>query len=65
MVHSTIQLAHSLGRKTVAEGVENAVVLNELRLMQCDYVQGYHTGKPMPLVMLMEELPKGETLIPA
>lgn len=65
MVHSTIQLAHSLGRKTVAEGVENAIVLNELRLMQCDYVQGYHTGKPMTLSLLMEELPKGETLIPA
>ncbi|WP_454885095.1 EAL domain-containing protein [Sphingomonas oryzagri] len=57
MVHSTIQLAHSLGRKTVAEGVENAVVLNELRLMQCDYVQGYHTGKPMKLSALMDLLP--------
>jgi EAL domain-containing protein (putative c-di-GMP-specific phosphodiesterase class I)/CHASE2 domain-containing sensor protein len=60
MVHSTIQLAHSLGRKTVAEGVENAIVLNELRLMQCDYVQGYHTGKPMKLAALMEQLPKRE-----
>jgi len=56
MVHSTIQLAHSLGRKTVAEGVENAMVLNELKLMQCDYVQGYHTGKPMKLFSLMDEL---------
>ena len=65
MVHSTIQLAHSLGRKTVAEGVENAIVLNELRLMQCDYVQGYHTGKPMSFVLLMEELQKGEKLVPA
>jgi EAL domain-containing protein (putative c-di-GMP-specific phosphodiesterase class I)/CHASE2 domain-containing sensor protein len=65
MVHSTIQLAHSLGRKTVAEGVENAIVLNELRLMQCDYVQGYHTGKPMALALLMEELPKGKKLVPA
>ncbi|PXA86352.1 hypothetical protein DMC47_34950 [Nostoc sp. 3335mG] len=65
MVHSTIQLAHSLGRKTVAEGVENAVVLNELRLMQCDYVQGYHTGRPMKLALLMEELSAGEKLVPA
>jgi EAL domain-containing protein (putative c-di-GMP-specific phosphodiesterase class I) len=65
MVHSTIQLAHSLGRKTVAEGVENAVVLNELRLMQCDYVQGYHTGRPMSFALLMEELPKGEKLVSA
>jgi EAL domain-containing protein (putative c-di-GMP-specific phosphodiesterase class I)/CHASE2 domain-containing sensor protein len=62
MVHSTIQLAHSLGRKTVAEGVENAIVLNELRLMQCDYVQGYHTGKPMKLAALMEQLHEREAL---
>jgi EAL domain-containing protein (putative c-di-GMP-specific phosphodiesterase class I)/CHASE2 domain-containing sensor protein len=56
MVHSTIQLAHSLGRKAVAEGVENSVVLNELSLMQCDYVQGYLTGKPMRLTALLTEL---------
>lgn len=56
MVHSTIQLAHSLGRKAVAEGVENSIVLNELQLMQCDYVQGYLTGKPMTLRALMAEL---------
>ena len=56
MVHSTIQLAHSLGRKAVAEGVENSNVLNELRLMQCDYIQGYLTGKPMSLRDLMGEL---------
>ena len=56
MVHSTIQLAHSLGRKAVAEGVENSTVLNELQLMQCDYVQGYLTGKPMTLQALMTEL---------
>ncbi|WBO22036.1 EAL domain-containing protein [Sphingomonas abietis] len=60
MVHSTIQLAHSLGRRAVAEGVENAVVLNELRLMQCDYVQGYFTGKPMKFSALMETLPSLE-----
>ena len=56
MVHSTIQLAHSLGRKAVAEGVENSIVLNELRLMQCDYIQGYLTGKPMSLRALIAEL---------
>jgi EAL domain-containing protein (putative c-di-GMP-specific phosphodiesterase class I)/CHASE2 domain-containing sensor protein len=65
MVHSTIQLAHSLGRRAVAEGVENAVVLNELRLMQCDYVQGYHTGRPMKISALTEELSKRESVIPA
>ncbi len=65
MVHSTIQLAHSLGRRAVAEGVENAVVLNELRLMNCDYVQGYFTGKPMKLALLMDTLPSQETVAAA
>ncbi|AGH50294.1 diguanylate phosphodiesterase [Sphingomonas sp. MM-1] len=57
MVHSTIQLAHSLGRKVVAEGVENAATLAELRRMQCDFVQGYHTGRPMPAPALINQLP--------
>jgi EAL domain-containing protein (putative c-di-GMP-specific phosphodiesterase class I)/CHASE2 domain-containing sensor protein len=65
MVHSTIQLAHSLGRRAVAEGVENAVVLNELRLMQCDYVQGYHTGRPMKLSALLDTLEVKESAIVA
>ncbi|WP_380872481.1 hypothetical protein ACFB49_34140 [Sphingomonas sp. DBB INV C78] len=60
MVHSTIQLAHSLGRKVVAEGVENAATLAELRRMQCDYVQGYHTGRPMPIAALLSLLMPGE-----
>ena len=65
MVHSTIQLAHSLGRRAVAEGVENAVVLNELRLMQCDYVQGYHTGRPMKISALTEALATRESVAAA
>lgn len=52
MVNSTIQLAHSLGRKTVAEGVENAATYDELSRMGCDFVQGYYTGRPMPLAAL-------------
>jgi EAL domain-containing protein (putative c-di-GMP-specific phosphodiesterase class I)/CHASE2 domain-containing sensor protein len=64
MVHSTIQLAHSLGRRAVAEGVETGVILNELRLMQCDYVQGYLTGKPMKLHALLTEL-AGQTKVEA
>ncbi|WP_312857137.1 EAL domain-containing protein [Novosphingobium chloroacetimidivorans] len=48
MVNSTIQLAHSLSRKVVAEGVENAEILDELIWMGCDMVQGYHTARPMP-----------------
>lgn len=65
MVHSTIQLAHSLGRRVVAEGVENGTVLNELRAMRCDYVQGYHTGRPMKLDAFLQALPQRETVVVA
>jgi EAL domain-containing protein (putative c-di-GMP-specific phosphodiesterase class I)/CHASE2 domain-containing sensor protein len=54
MVNSTIQLAHSLGRKVVAEGVESQDIFDELKRMRCDIVQGYHTGRPVPLAELLE-----------
>ncbi len=48
IVRSTIDLAHNLGLCVVAEGVENAVVWNMLRELNCDQAQGFHMGKPMP-----------------
>lgn len=59
MVNSTIQLAHSLGRKVVAEGVENQEIYDELKRMHCDVVQGYHLGRPMPLADLLATLGPG------
>jgi EAL domain-containing protein (putative c-di-GMP-specific phosphodiesterase class I) len=56
MVNSTIQLAHSLGRKVVAEGVENQETLDELKRMRCDLVQGYHIGRPVPFAELTQRL---------
>jgi EAL domain-containing protein (putative c-di-GMP-specific phosphodiesterase class I)/CHASE2 domain-containing sensor protein len=56
MVNSTIQLAHSLGRKVVAEGVENEDILTELIRMGCDLAQGYHIARPAPLPGLLEFL---------
>jgi EAL domain-containing protein (putative c-di-GMP-specific phosphodiesterase class I)/ActR/RegA family two-component response regulator len=45
---ATIDLAHNLGLKAVAEGVENAEVLDLLREMGCDMAQGYHISRPKP-----------------
>jgi EAL domain-containing protein (putative c-di-GMP-specific phosphodiesterase class I)/CHASE2 domain-containing sensor protein len=56
MVNSTIQLAHSLGRKVVAEGVESEAILTELKRMHCDIAQGYHVGRPMPFADLLDQL---------
>ncbi|MDB5852989.1 MAG: sensory box/GGDEF family protein [Herminiimonas sp.] len=48
IVRAIIEMAHSLGLVTVAEGVENAEVLSLLRRFGCDKAQGYYFGAPMP-----------------
>jgi diguanylate cyclase (GGDEF)-like protein len=48
IVESTIQLAHSLGLKLVAEGIESEAVARRLAAMGCDVGQGYHLGRPVP-----------------
>jgi len=54
IVESTIHLAHSLSLKVVAEGVENAALIDRLSTMGCDEAQGYHIGRPMPLAQIDE-----------
>jgi len=54
IVESTIHLAHSLSLKVVAEGVENAALIDRLSSMGCDEAQGYHIGRPMPLSQIDE-----------
>lgn len=48
IVRSTIGLAHNLGLRVVAEGVENAAADAVLREMGCDLVQGFHYCRPKP-----------------
>ena len=48
IVRSTIDLAHNLGYRVVAEGVETAQTWAILRAMKCDMAQGYFMAKPMP-----------------
>lgn len=48
IVRSTIDLAHNLGLTVVAEGVENATILERLRALACDEAQGYHISRPVP-----------------
>lgn len=56
LVKSTIDLAHSLGLKVTAEGVETASALALLSGMGCDLAQGYFIARPMPMAGLMEFL---------
>ena len=53
IVRSTIDLAHSLGMKVTAEGVETANAFQLLAAMGCDSIQGYLIAKPQPLNELL------------
>ncbi len=53
IVRSTIDLAHSLGMKVTAEGVETANTFQLLTAMGCDAIQGYLIAKPQPLNELL------------
>jgi diguanylate cyclase (GGDEF)-like protein/PAS domain S-box-containing protein len=48
IVRSTIDLAHDLGRKVVAEGVETRQHWEQLAALGCDMAQGYYIARPMP-----------------
>ncbi|MCU1591126.1 MAG: putative signaling protein, partial [Frankiales bacterium] len=48
LVRTTVQLAHSLGARAVAEGVEDAALAEALRGLGCDMAQGYWLSRPVP-----------------
>ncbi|TAN76352.1 MAG: EAL domain-containing protein, partial [Magnetospirillum sp.] len=48
LVETIVTMAHGLGLETVAEGVETAEQLDFLRACDCDLVQGFLLGRPMP-----------------
>ena len=48
IVSSTIDMAHALDLRVVAEGVESAAVMAEVVAMGVDLLQGYHMSPPMP-----------------
>ncbi len=56
LVRATVSLAHSLGARAVAEGVESQALQLALASMGCDIAQGYHLGRPMPGEQLRQRL---------
>jgi diguanylate cyclase (GGDEF)-like protein len=52
IVRTTTQLAHGLGLRTVAEGVEDAATWEHLRTLGVDLMQGYLFARPMPAAEL-------------
>ena len=48
IVRSTIDLAHNLGLRVTAEGVESLEIWNLLEMLGCDTAQGYYISPPLP-----------------
>ena len=63
IVQSTIELAHSLGLKVVAEGVETQQTLELLRRLRCDLIQGYLISRPLPAAEIPPFLARPATAV--
>ncbi len=50
MVESINRIGHVMGKKTIAEFVENEGILERLRELGVDYAQGYAIAKPCPVI---------------
>ncbi|MGA7617494.1 MAG: EAL domain-containing protein [Thermoanaerobaculia bacterium] len=48
IVRATIDLAHSLGRQVVAEGVDLEATCRSLSILGCDLAQGFYLSRPLP-----------------
>lgn len=54
LIRAVIGLGRAMGMKLLAEGVENAVQLNELRKSGCNLIQGYYFYRPLELPLFVE-----------
>jgi diguanylate cyclase (GGDEF)-like protein len=64
VVRSTIELAHNLGLRTVAEGIEDADTLGRIRELGCELGQGYHLSRPLPMPDLLRWWDGGTVVAP-
>lgn len=56
LCRSIIQMAHELNMQLIAEGVENAQQENILKVINCDFIQGFLHGKPAMFSSLLEQI---------
>lgn len=56
LVQAAIEVAHGLGLRVVAEGVETRAVWDRLRELGCDWAQGFFIGRPVSADGVLEHL---------
>jgi diguanylate cyclase (GGDEF)-like protein len=56
IVRTTIELAHGMGLKVVAEGVEDEATLRRISGHGCEQAQGYYLSKPLPAAEFLDWL---------
>jgi diguanylate cyclase len=57
LIRSTIELAHALRLRVVAEGIEDGATLQLLSSLGCDVAQGYFIGRPVPAADISLQTP--------
>jgi diguanylate cyclase (GGDEF)-like protein len=62
IIAAIVALAHSLGMKVIAEGVETKEQLNFLRSINCDQIQGFYFSPPLQIDRLQQLLDSGQRL---
>ncbi len=63
VVRATIEIAHSLGKVVVAEGVEEQAVAATLRAMGCDHAQGYLFARAITMPELLSMMGGGRIVV--
>jgi len=52
-----ITMAHALGMRVVAEGVENQQQIDILKRLRCDEIQGFYVARPLPPALRQSDFP--------
>ncbi len=66
IVRTVISLAKTLGMNVVAEGIETVHQLHQLRILNCEYGQGYLFSRPVPVIeaeMLIDDKTRWQNLL--
>ena len=67
IVRTVVALAKTLGLDVIAEGIESIHQLHQLRILGCEYGQGYLFSRPVPVEeaeRLLEDKARWENIIP-